>query len=509
MFNCIQKYKKSATALALVFAVSYSGSLSASNIRYQGQDIIDENADSLDAIRGKFALSMRLGGDVININAPSIPLDVDYQDGINVARNDLQAVKNAVIQSPLLTYPELYEDHQNAFKQKIVTAYNNTVLAQCDNFLDRTRDLSVKLFKVSQNQLSRSKNRNEWALDETLGGVFTFTLNNNQKVSILVRDLGVVLPLYSNHRHPDPHSMAPWVEPQENVQLTPDQLITSQFINRIFMGEIPGNPLKRGIKFRLENRTGLTLDELVNRFTGRNVPLQIVPRASNLAEFDRTFIERQLLPYLSSSVRGNPGYQNYQNFTTMPGTGYTVGMNLDDYRETWFSNYLVVYQGFPDYDPPSTLLTRTDFDKKFIRRHLLPVIRDQYNWPSYQTYKAFSTMNSSGYTADKNLEEYMERWRPYPSVYNRFPSYNDHVPEHLMTKSEFDKKFVRKQLIPYLIVKYPKSPGYQNYQEFITSPGTGYTVGKDMRVYMDSWLVGYENIYRGFPAYVLPEHLRN
>lgn len=150
MFNCIQKYKKSATALALVFAVSYSGLLSASNIRYQGQDIIDENADSLDAISGKFALSVRGNIDEHHgILIPSVSLDVPYDLGRQTAKNDLQSVKNSVIQSPLLTYPELYEDHQNSFKQKIVTAYNNTALAQCDNFLI-ARALSVKLFKVSQ-----------------------------------------------------------------------------------------------------------------------------------------------------------------------------------------------------------------------------------------------------------------------------------------------------------------------------------------------------------------------
>ncbi|CAK9254201.1 unnamed protein product [Sphagnum jensenii] len=95
--------------------------------------------------------------------------------------------------------------------------------------------------------------------------------------------------------------MAPWVEPQDNVRLTPDQLVTSQFINRIFMGEIPGNPLKEGIKFRLQNRTGLTLDELVNRFTQRNLPLQI----HGVEDRERSFL-RGLIYMWQEGEKTNP-----------------------------------------------------------------------------------------------------------------------------------------------------------------------------------------------------------
>lgn len=348
MSNYFTKYKKSATALALVFAVSYSASVSASNIHYQGQDIIDENADSLNALNGgRFVLSRgnNIGIDGVDDPNPhnSIEEVVPYDLGINVARNDLQSVKNSVIQSPLLTYPELYEDHQNSFKQKIVTAYNNTPLRDCHNFLDHARDLSVKLFKVSQNQLSKSKNRNEWAEDDTLGGFFTFTLNNNQKVSILVKDLSIVLPLYSNHRHPDLNSMAPWVEPQDGLQLTADQRITSQFINRILSGEIPGDPLKRGIKFRLQNRTGLTLDELVNRFTGRNLPLQI----QGVEDRERSFL-RGLIDTWQEGEKTNPNparildyIRNTRNSPLLvkyPALAFEVGQKIVVKRKAEFTN---------------------------------------------------------------------------------------------------------------------------------------------------------------------------
>lgn len=270
MSNYFQKYKKSATALVLVFAVSYPASLSATS-NLQSWDNINEEADSLDAVSGRFVVSRRnVGGVGFDDPTQSIPEIVPYDLGRQAAKDDLQVVKNSVIRSDLLTYPDSYETHQGSFKQKIRTAYNNTALFECPNFLDRVQDFSVKLFKVSQNHLSKSKDRNEWAKDDTLGGYFTFTLNKDQKVSLLIPDLNVVLPLYMEHRRSHLDSLAPY-----GVDLTPDQRITGQFINRILSGEIPGDPLKRGIKFRLQNQTGLSLDELVNRFTGRNLPLQI------------------------------------------------------------------------------------------------------------------------------------------------------------------------------------------------------------------------------------------
>jgi len=431
MSNYFKKYKKSATALALVFAISYPTYLSASHVSFRGQDIIDENADSIDDISGKFALSMRPPAADPRRDDPTqfVPLDVSYDIGKQVAKNNLKAVKNSVIQSPLLTYPELYEDHQNSFKQKIRTAYNDTSLAQCDNFLDHVRNFSVKLFKVSQNDLSNSKTRNEWTYDDTLGGFFTFTLNNGQKVSILVKDLNVVLPLYSNHRHPDLRSMAPWVEPQDGIQLTADQRITGQFINRILSSEIPGNPLKQAIKYRLQNKT-MSLENLTKHMRGEDLPLvvQIDHYAERRKVFDKRYIDASLLPTIQKFYNLEP-YRTYEAFTTNKGSGYKHGMNMNDYWKLWLndSRYGKYAQKYvlPKYELPLDLIQdKQTYDRQFIETLLLPTIQKFYNYNPYKTYGDFiKPNNGSGYKIDMDINKYWDSWlnSRYGEVAKKYP----------------------------------------------------------------------------------------
>ena len=289
---CFQKSIKRATALALIFAVS--SPVSATHVTWSSKGGINED-DSFATIASRdIRLSIR-DDDFGFVEAnPQRTETISYSRAVDAAQNDLQDVKRSVIASDLLTYPQSYENHKETFKGRIRGVYQNTPLSRCqDNPLE---EISVNLFKVSQKHLSKSKERLEWVPDETLGAFFTFTNNKDEKVSILIKDLNAVLPLYMENRRSHLDSLAPY-----GVDLTPDQRITGQFINRILSGEIPGDPLKRGIKFRLQNQTGLTLDELVNRFTGRNLPLQI----HGVEDRERSFL-RGLIYMWQEGEKTNP-----------------------------------------------------------------------------------------------------------------------------------------------------------------------------------------------------------
>ena len=265
-----QKSLKRATAIALIFA--FSTPVFATHVTCMMKQHINEDESFEYIATGRMDLSIRQIGMPYghrDDNNAQRTETIRYLPAVEVAKEDIQQVKRSVVASDLLSYPQSYGNHKTAFQNLIAQAYRNTQLSRCDG--NPLEEISVNLFKVSQKHLSRSKDRLEWVPDETLGAFFTFTNNKDQKVSILIKDLNAVLPLYMEHRRSSLDSLAP-----DGVELTADQRITGQFINRILSGEIPGNPLKRGIKFRLQNQTGLTLDELVNRFTGNNIPRPLV-----------------------------------------------------------------------------------------------------------------------------------------------------------------------------------------------------------------------------------------
>ena len=405
-----QKSLKRATALALIFAVS--APVSASRITWSAMGSINED-DSFATIASRdITLSIRNGGilhDIEDDLNQKRTETISYARGVDEALNDLQAVKRSVIASDLLSYPQSYGNHKEAFKGKIRGIYQNTPLSRCDD--NPLEEISVNLFKVSQKHLSQSKERLEWVPDDTLGAFFTFTNNKDQKVSILIKNLNAVLPLYMEHRRSHLDSLAPY-----GVDLTPDQRITGQFINRILSGEIPGDPLKRGIKFRLQNQTGLSLEELVNRFTGRNVPLQV--QVDNYAEmrkaFDKIYIERSLLPILYK-VYPADSYKTYDAFINYKGSGYKHGMNMNDYWQLWINSKYgekAKKHVLPKYELPIDLIRdRQTYDRQFIENILLPTILEFYPYDPYKTYQDFiKPNNGSGYKVGMDLNKYWDSW---------------------------------------------------------------------------------------------------
>ena len=297
---CFQKSLRRAIALALIFAVS--SPVSASLVTWTSKQNINEDESFEYIATGRMDLSITPIAGIGREDENQRPHTetIRYLPAVEAAKEDLQAVKRSVIASDLLTYPQSYENHQTSFQNLITQVYRHTQLSRCqDNPLE---EISVKLFKVSQKHLGTSNERpGEWARDETLGGFFTFTFNKNRNVSILVNDLNVVLPLYSNHRYSDggENTLAPY-----GVNLTENQLITGQFINRV-LNELSRNDpaaLKAGIKFRLrpENSAG-SLETLFNRFTQRNLPLQI----HGVEDRERSFL-RGLIYVWQEFERNNP-----------------------------------------------------------------------------------------------------------------------------------------------------------------------------------------------------------
>ena len=407
---CFKKKFKRATALALIFAVSLP--VSATQVTWTMKQHINENESFESIAAGSMNLSIRDFGFLDNME-DGVPLQrtetIRYLPAVEVAKEDIQQVKRSVVASDLLSYPQSYDAHKEAFQNLLAHVYRNTQLGKCQG--NPLEEISVNLFKVSQKHLSKSKERLEWVPDETLGAFFTFTNNKDQKVSILIRDLNAVLPLYMEHRRSSLDSLAP-----DGVALTADQRITGQFINRILSGEIPGNPLKRGIKFRLQNLTGLTLEELVNRFTGRNVPLQV--QVDNYAEtrkaFDKIYIERSLLPILFAIYPAD-SYKTYDAFINYKGSGYKHGMNMNDYWQLWINSKYgekAKKHVLPKYELPIDLIRdRQTYDRQFIENILLPTILEFYPYDPYKTYQDFiKPNNGSGYKVGMDLNKYWDSW---------------------------------------------------------------------------------------------------
>ena len=301
-----QKSLKSATALAMIFAVS--SPISATQVTWTSKDHINEENSFESIATGSMNLSIRRilnhRDEMLENNQQQASETIRYLPAVEAAKGDVQAVKRSVVASNLLTYPQSHASHKLAFENLIAQVYGNTSLGRClgdqnSPYRNQIEEISDKLFKVSQKHLANSKDRDEWINAEAdlgSGGFFTFTLNNDQKNSIYVNDLNIALPLYGEHRQSNVNSLTP-----RGANLTADEIITAQFLNRIQSGEIPNNPFKEAIKYRRANKR-MSLENLTRHMRGEDL-IQAQPLVIYSGAYPRANITGQISIELEQAMR--------------------------------------------------------------------------------------------------------------------------------------------------------------------------------------------------------------
>ena len=174
---------------------------------------------------------------------------ISYLPGVMAAKEDYREVKDIVIGSEQFSYNNDLEGHQETFAQRINRAYEGSPLQDCRK--NQLQEMSLKLFKVSQNQLAGSHDRGEYFPDDqVVGGVFTFKYNNNRQVSLFIKNLEVVLPLYQAMRAGNFHNWNAYTPLGKN--LTAHQKNTVMFLNRL-LSEKPANRFKSGVLYRMQH----------------------------------------------------------------------------------------------------------------------------------------------------------------------------------------------------------------------------------------------------------------
>jgi hypothetical protein len=180
-------------------------------------------------------------------------------------------------------------------------------LEECiGDFYPQTDRISASLFQVLQYQLSRSYANNEWSEDKELQTFLTFVKNKEGNVSVLIKGLGICLPLYKNHRTSNYRldSFTPYGE-----ALTPSQKISAQLANRLW-SELPEEAFRKGVVYRLQN-SAKSLDDSWNFITGANMVL-IYPRE-----------HEAILKYYEGLLR-----QNYATFSEWYKSGQSAYENI-------------------------------------------------------------------------------------------------------------------------------------------------------------------------------------
>jgi hypothetical protein len=215
-------------------------------------------------------------------------------------------------------------------------------------------------------------------------------------------------------------------------------------------------------------------------------------------EFDRNYIETVLLPEIRK-IDTHPAYNNYESFVKTSWTGYTVGMDLNEYWQTvWASKT----EAKPKkYELPEYLISQEEFDKKYIEKFLLPEIRKIVEHPAFDNYESFVKTSWTGYTVGMDLNEY---WQTVWASKTEAKPKKYELPEHLLSKEEFDKKYIEKVLLPE-IRKIVEHPAFDNYDKFIETSWTGYTIGMDLNDYWKNVWASKTNV--SIQKYELPKYL--
>ena len=235
--------------------------------------------------------------------------------------------------------------------------------------------------------------------------------------------------------------------------------------------------------------------------------------------FDKDYIETKLLPELRK-LTSTSGYETYEVFSTTPGTGYRVGMDMEAYWQLWEKDTrfgpVIKERGMslPRYELPVYLMNKTQFDRHYIETKLLPELRKLTSTSGYETYEIFSSTPGTGYKVGMDMEAYWQLWekdtRFGPVIKERgitLPRYE--LPVYLMSKAQFDRHYIETKLLT-VIYKMVPNPVYENYENFVKTPATKYTAGMDLNDYWQLWVkdsrFGPVIKQRGLtvPAYELP-----
>jgi menaquinone-dependent protoporphyrinogen IX oxidase len=245
----IQKHFLKTTALALILSFSSLSPVSATKVTLQKHDWIGED-DTLIDIASKGATVLQTESAIGNIgrNYSQTQL-VPYREIAQVMDRDMQNVKTQVIGSDMLTYPGKFEEYEQAFLRTVQTVLNKAPLNQIpvDQYSDLAKNLPPQAFKALRSFMAKSKDRNEWALDNTLGGYFTLAQNKNGKVALMIKDLNVVLPLFKDQRLAEMDSWIP-----SGVVPSKLQQDTASLFSLILLNQ--PHKLKKGVQYRLQNQ---------------------------------------------------------------------------------------------------------------------------------------------------------------------------------------------------------------------------------------------------------------
>jgi hypothetical protein len=507
-----KKILKQTTALALIAAVSYPASVSASSVQsYAG---INEQ-DSFEAISSRgMKMAIRDKG---NAGEQVEQEDVSYLPGVETAKSDLKSSKASIISSPLLSHPQSYEDHQGAFQQKIRNVYQGTPLGECfGDFNNLTSYISKNLFKVSQHQLSRSYANNEWSEDRDLQTFLTFVKNKEGRVSVFIKGLDIAIPLYNNHRLSNLNSYTPF-----GSSLTSEEQKSAYLTNQLLI-RYP-DALRKGFKYLLKNKN--TSEEDFFKFiTGNNI-VQL-SQNTGISSQDQTWLGQHILPYLYKSCvqEKDKYYNNIGNFLTSEGlrhSEYKIGMNIADYLEYW-SNKRWKMPGhfektFPNIYQEGVRLRAKEAGLGIPDTHFYNLSRDilPYLYKScvqeaekyYSNIGRFLTtegLNHSKYTPGMNLADYLEywsnvRWKMPGHFEKTFPGiYREGLEEKAKAKakdfgiSESDYNTLSKHILPYLYEScvHAKDKYYNNMWNFLTVEGlehSKYNPGMNIADYLTYW----------------------
>jgi hypothetical protein len=453
---------KKATALALIFAVSYPASVSATRVTYSIKEHINEGDSLTEIARRGMTLSIRGDAMFREGNQASRTEVIPYLAGAQAAEEDLKEVRNTVVGSPLLAYSASYKDHQTSFERIIRRIYKDTHLSQCNGDLgtgyrDQAEELSDKLFKAALNQLSQSYRENQWSEDKDLQTFITFIRNKDGKVCVFIKGLDIALPLYKNHRLSNLNSYTP-----SGSSLTSEEQKSAYLTNQLLM-KYP-DALRKGFKYLLKNKN--TSEEDFFKFiTGNNI-VQL-SRNIGISSQDQTWLGQHILPYLYQSCvqEKDKYYNNIGNFLTSEGLShskYKPGMNIADYLEYWSKRWGMpghfektfpgIYQeGLEEKAKAKAKdFGISESDYTALSKHILPYLykscvhaKDKY----YNNMWNFLTpegLRHSGYKPGMNMADYLtywsDRWKEHKGDGHFEKTFSEVYKTGLEEKAEINKQ---------------------------------------------------------------------
>ena len=200
---------------------------------------------------------------------PANQREIKYTLAVEKAFEDQVQFKKKVIDSPTFEYVKSEGAHEEDFYTSLLDSYSKKSEALLSTKGNPLRAISSKIFKASSNHLAKSGERGEWLPDNgDTNKVFTLIKNRKGQLSLLVQDLELALPVYSEHRVMPREDNNYAYAPQGKV-FTNRQYNALLFLNRLF-AEKPANRFKSGLLFLLQNPTE-PFSSLWDKLEGKNI----------------------------------------------------------------------------------------------------------------------------------------------------------------------------------------------------------------------------------------------